>query len=67
MYKHKRSYYLPNKLVDNFDKVCSKHGYVRGKVVAASMLSFLCSNPERRDDMFERMDNFLKGKKSSGK
>ena len=63
MEKPKRSYYLPNKLVSAFDRECSKSGYVKEKVVAAAMLSFLDSAPESRSDMFERLDIFLKGKK----
>lgn len=63
MEKPKRSYYLPNKLVAAFDRECSKSGYVKEKVVAAAMLSFLDSAPENRSDMFERLDLFLKGKK----
>ncbi|UCD30384.1 MAG: hypothetical protein JSV03_07925 [Planctomycetota bacterium] len=64
MYKPKRSYYLPGKLVTAFDKECSKSGYVREKVVAAAMLSFLDSNPNTRNAMFERLHSFLTGKKS---
>ena len=62
MEKPKRSYYLPNKLVGAFDKECAKSGYVKEKVVAAAMLSFLDSNPQTRSDMFERLDQFLHGK-----
>jgi hypothetical protein len=65
MDKPKRSYYLPGKLVQAFDKECSKSGYVKEKVVAASMLSFLDSNPDMRSKMFERLDNFLKSKKKA--
>ncbi len=63
MEKPKRSYYLPNKLVTAFDRECSKSGYVKEKVVAAAMLSFLNSAPEHRSDMFEQLDTFLKGKR----
>lgn len=63
MEKPKRSYYLPNKLVAAFDRECSKSGYVKEKVVAAAMLSFLDSAPENRSHMFERLDLFLRGKK----
>jgi hypothetical protein len=63
MEKPKRSYYLPTKLVSAFDRECSKSGYVKEKVVAAAMLSFLDSNPELRSTMFEKLDVFLKGKK----
>ena len=51
--KPKRSYYLPGKLVDAFDKDCAKGGYVKEKVVAASMLAFLESNPGERAKMFD--------------
>jgi hypothetical protein len=63
MEKPKRSYYLPGKLVAAFDKECSKSGYVKEKVVAAAMLSFLDSNPETRSRMFEKLDTFLRAKK----
>lgn len=62
MEKPKRSYYLPGKLVTAFDRECSKSGYVKEKVVAAAMLSFLGSDPQTRSNMFERMDQFLRGK-----
>jgi len=61
--KPKRSYYLPGKLVASFDRECSKSGYVKEKVVAAAMLSFLDSNPDTRSKMFDRLDIFLRGKK----
>ncbi len=57
MDKPKRSYYLPGKLVDAFDKDCAKGGYVKEKVVAASMLQFLDSDPALRqkvDDIRQR-------------
>lgn len=63
MEKPKRSYYLPGKLVTAFDKECAKSGYVKEKVVAAAMLSFLSSSPEDRSKQFERLDSFLKSKK----
>ena len=63
MEKPKRSYYLPEKLVSAFDRECGKSGYVKEKVVAAAMLSFLDSGPEHRNGMFERLDSFLRGKK----
>ena len=43
MAKIKRSYYLPDKLVKAFDAECSKSGYVREKIVAASVMNFLAS------------------------
>lgn len=63
MEKPKRSYYLPAKLVDAFDKECRKGGYVKEKVVAASMLSFLDSDPKSRAQLFDRLDSFLSGRK----
>jgi hypothetical protein len=63
MEKPKRSYYLPFKLVSAFDKECSKSGYVKEKVVAAAMLSFLDSPPDLRSTMFDRLDVFLRGRK----
>jgi hypothetical protein len=63
MVKPKRSYYLPGKLVDAFDKEAAKGGFVREKVVAAAMLHFLDSNPDQRSKMFDRMNSFLKSKK----
>lgn len=62
MNKPKRSYYLPEKLVTTFDRECVKSGYVKEKVVAASMLAFLNSDPAARSLMFERLDGFLKNK-----
>jgi len=59
----KRSYYLPQKLIDAFNKECGKFGYVREKVVAAAILRFLNSDPNTRADMFERLDTFLAGRR----
>jgi hypothetical protein len=64
MEKPKRSYYLPGKLVAAFDKECAKSGYVKEKVVAAAMLSFLDASPDARSKMFDRLDTFLKGRRS---
>ena len=63
MDKPKRSYYLPGKLVAAFDKECSKSGYVKEKVVAAAMLSFLDGSPDARSKMFDQLDSFLRGKR----
>ena len=65
MEKPKRSYYLPQKWVTLFDKECSKSGYVKAKVVAAAMLSFLNSNPDARSKMFNQLDTFLSRKGKS--
>ncbi len=63
MEKPKRSYYLPGKLVDAFDKDATKGGFVREKAVAAAMLQFLDSSPNERAKLFERLDNFVSGKR----
>ena len=63
MDKPKRSYYLPGKLVAAFDKECSKSGYVKEKVVAASIMKFLDSDPNDRAKMYDRLDKFVSGKK----
>ena len=54
----KRSYYLPKKLVEIFDKEAEKFGYVREKVVAAAVLAFLQSAPPARAKMFEKLASF---------
>jgi len=59
MSKAKRSYYLPEKLIKAFDKECQKSGYVREKVVAASIENFLNSSPVDRHKMFTELDDFL--------
>jgi hypothetical protein len=63
MIKPKRSYYLPGKLVDAFNKDAAKGGFVKEKVVAASMLHFLDSSPNERAKLFDRLDRFIGGKK----
>ena len=62
MEKPKRSYYLPGKLVNVFGKECAKSGYVKEKVVAAAIYSFITSDPNTRNKMFERLDSFLRAK-----
>jgi hypothetical protein len=64
MDKPKRSYYLPSKLVNAFDKDVEKSGYVREKVVAAALLSFLDSDAATRAKMFDRLDSFVNNRKS---
>ncbi len=59
----KRSYYLPQKLIDAFNKECAKFGYVREKVVATSIYKFLQSDPNTRAQMFDRLDGFLSSKR----
>ncbi len=63
MDKPKRSYYLPGKLVAAFDKECQRAGFVREKVVAAAILSFMASGPQERSEMFDKLDAFLRSKK----
>ncbi len=63
MDKPKRSYYLPAKLVNAFGADCGKNGFVKEKVVAASMLSFLESDPATRSKLFERLEGFLSSPK----
>ncbi len=62
MNKIKRSYYLPNKLVDAFDAESVRSGYVRERVVAAAVCHFLNASPAERQKMFESLDGFLKRK-----
>ena len=62
MEKDKRSYFLPNKLVAAFDKEADKQGYVREKVVAASIAHFMRSSPEARAQMFEELNKLVGGK-----
>ncbi|MBP7936083.1 MAG: hypothetical protein KA354_15685 [Phycisphaerae bacterium] len=59
MDKPKRAYYLPAKLIAAFDKEAAKHGYIREKVVAAAMFTFLESDPRRRAQMFANLDKFI--------
>jgi hypothetical protein len=62
MEKDKRSYFLPNKLVDAFDKEARKQGYVRERIIAAAIAHFLRSSPDERALMFEELDRLTKGK-----
>ncbi|NLE59854.1 MAG: hypothetical protein GX616_15995 [Planctomycetes bacterium] len=62
MQKEKRSYFLPNRLVTAFDKEVDKQGYVREKVVAASIAHFMRSSPDARARMFEQLDKIVSGK-----
>ena len=63
MEKPKRSYYLPGKLVRAFDKEATKGGYVKEKIVAAAMLTFLRADPNGRAKMFTDLDSFVASKK----
>jgi hypothetical protein len=62
MEKEKRSYFLPVKLLDAFDREAKKQGYVREKMVAAALAQFLRSGPNERAQMFENLDQMLKAK-----
>lgn len=66
MEKPKRSYYLPAKLVTSFDADCEKYGYVKERVVAAALVSFLHSSAEDRHRMFDRLEAFLQSKSGDG-
>lgn len=66
MEKVKRSYYLPIKLVKAFDADCEKNGYVREKVVAASLDDFMRASPDERARMFDKLDAFLNAKRGGG-
>ena len=59
MAKIKRSYYLPEKLLKQFDRECAKGGYVREKVVAAAICAFLETGPDARQRMVYGLDAFL--------
>ena len=63
MAKQKRSYYLPEKLIKAFDTECGKGGYVREKVVAASVANFLRSDANSRAKMFDELAKLVQGKK----
>ena len=63
MDKPKRSYYLPEKLVVAFNQECQRSGFVRERVVAAAICSFMHSDPDQRSRMFEDLDAFLRGGK----
>jgi hypothetical protein len=62
MEKVKRSYFLPAKLLDTLDAEAKRQGYVREKILAASMANFLRCGPEDRAQMFEQLDQALKAK-----
>ncbi|MBN2581950.1 MAG: hypothetical protein JXL80_02705 [Planctomycetes bacterium] len=62
MEKVKRSYFLPCKLVDAFEKEADKQGYIREKVLAAAMAQFLRSSPDEHAPMFEHLDKLVSGK-----
>jgi len=59
MDKSKRSYFLPGKLVTLFDKECKKGGYVRERVVAAAIATFLKASPNDRHNMFLELESLL--------
>jgi hypothetical protein len=61
--KVKRSYNIPRKVADAFDKECDKYGYVREKVLAVMLMQFLESDPNARAKMFDRLDSFTQSKR----
>ena len=61
--KTKRSYYLPTKLIQVFDQACKKGGYVRERVVAASIQHFLNASPNDRAEMFKKLDSAITGRR----
>lgn len=56
MDKSKRSYFLPTKLLNLFDKECKKGGYVRERVVAAALATFMKASPDERHQMFQTLE-----------
>lgn len=62
MNRAKRSYFLPDKLIEALDQEAEKQGYVREKVVAAAAANFLRSSPDERAQMFEDLEQLLRGK-----
>lgn len=61
--KPKRSYYLPRKLIAELDKECQRSGYVRERVVAAAIHTFLRASAQERQRMFNGLHTFLGGSK----
>lgn len=59
MDKSKRSYFLPTKLINEFDKECKRGGYVRERVVAAALANFLNASPTERHKMFLQLDSMV--------
>lgn len=67
MDKPKRSYYLPIKLIEAFDRECDRVGLVKERVVAAAIFQFLESGPEARQRMMEKLDTFIHGRRNPRK
>lgn len=63
MEKPKRSYYLPEKVVEAFDAECQRSALVKERVVAAAILHFLDADPDARQKMFERLEAFVHGRR----
>jgi hypothetical protein len=57
--KEKRSYYLPKKLIAELEKECQRSGFVRERVVAAAVHSFLQASAQQRQQMFDTLHGFL--------
>lgn len=62
MEKEKRSYLLPKRLLEVFDQETDRLGYVREKVVAASIAHFMRSSPDDRARMFELLEKIIGGR-----
>ena len=63
MDKMKRSYYLPAKLVQTFDKECTRSGYVRERVVAAAVYHFMTASANDRHAMLQDLDRLITSKR----
>jgi hypothetical protein len=59
----KRSYYLPKKLIDAFDKDCRQNGFVRQRAAAAAICKFLNASPDERQQMLDNLAKFLSSKR----
>ncbi len=57
--QEKRSYYLPKKLIDAYDKECRQHGFVRQRAAAAAICKFLNASPDARQQMLDNLAKFL--------
>jgi hypothetical protein len=61
--QEKRSYYLPKKLIDAFDKECRQHGFVRQRAAAAAIHTFLDASPDARQRMLDNLAKFLSARR----
>lgn len=57
--QEKRSYYLPKKLIEAFDRECRQHGVVRQRAAAAAICTFLSASPDARQRMLDNLAKFL--------